>query len=485
MTKIWFLLLSLIGLGDSFYLALKHFQPVNPLEKCGITGGSCDLVLRSSYSEIFGIPLAVIGVLYYLIMLVAFLVYNQKAKRIASATSLVGFVASLYFVYIQLVVIGAICEYCMLSAVVSTLLFVLTQKFLATERVWLWTSLTGSVYRNLIKPVLFLFEPEVAHENALTLGEALGKFQFARKVLAFMYKSPSKHIEFSRIKFPARVGLAAGFDYTASLPSILPSLSFGFTTIGTITNLPYAGNPKPRLGRLPRSKSLMVNKGFKNPGADAIIAKLEGKEFSIPVGISIGRTNAIMGQSESVADIVKAFTKFEKSRVKHAYYELNISCPNLFGKVDFYTPKRLEQLITELAKLKITRPVFVKMPINLSNNIFLSLLVVLDKSFIKGVIVGNLQKDRKNVQLVKEEVAKFSVGNFSGKPTFARSNELIKLTRKNYPNRFVIIGCGGVFSASDALAKLNAGADLIQLITGLIFEGPQLVSEINRQVTNP
>jgi dihydroorotate dehydrogenase len=261
-------------------------------------------------------------------------------------------------------------------------------------------------------------------------------------------------------------------------------MGFGFETVGTITNLPYKGNPKPRLGRLPKSKSLMVNKGFKSSGADFVSEMLSDKNFDIPVGISIGRTNCInlKTQKQSVADIVEAFKTFENAKVKNAYYELNISCPNLIhaGSVSFYPPKNLEELLVAIDKLKLKKPVLIKMPIEKSDREVLAMLKVIAKHSPVGVIFGNLQKDRNHKSLDKTEVKKFKVGNFSGKPTFDRSNELISLAYKKYKDRFVIVGCGGVFNASDAWEKITRGASLIQLITGLIYEGPQLVSQINQ-----
>ncbi len=469
------ILFSLLGLADASYLTYYHYAHF--YLPCGTTIGQCDLVLGSSYAVLFGLPLALYGVFFYLSVL-GILLTKVKARFLV-VVSLAGLLASFYFVYLQLFVIGAICYYCMGSAITSTLIFLLVQKQYVNERVWFWSALTGIIYTKLLKPLLFQIDPETVHESALALGESLGKSKIAKNIFAFLYKGKVKQIKILGITFKGKAGMAAGFDYTASLPEIVPSLGFGFTTIGSITNSPYSGNPRPRLGRLPKSRSLMVNKGFKNPGVKAIIAKLQSKKFDIPVGISIGRTNVLMSQNESVADIVSAFRAFEKSKVNNAFYELNISCPNLFGNVDFYTQAKLKRLLDALTKLKIKKPVFVKMPISLTNKQTLAILDTISKSFVKGLIIGNLQKDRKNKALDRQEVKKFAVGNFSGKPTFERSNELIKLARITYKDRFVIIGCGGVFNSKDAQAKIAAGADLVQLITGLIYEGPQVISQIN------
>jgi len=278
------------------------------------------------------------------------------------------------------------------------------------------------------------------------------------------------------------VGLSAGYDYTGSFVHILPSIGFGFQTVGTISAKPCAGNDAPRLGRLLKSRSLLVNKGFRNPGADAIISRLEKQSFAYPLGISVGRTNdeTTLDLPSAIKDIVAGFHAFEDSKVRHSYYELNISCPNLKGSLSLYPPENLKKLLDALTKLKITKPVFVKMPIEKSDAEVRAMLAVIAKyKWITGVIFGNLQKDRKDPAFVKEEITTAGKGHFSGKPTFMRSNQLIKLAYQEYGTRFVIVGCGGIFSAEDAYRKIRSGATLLQMITGMIFEGPQRIAEIN------
>ncbi len=342
---------------------------------------------------------------------------------------------------------------------------------------------TEQAYQHIVKPVFFDHDPEHVHDRMTAFGEWLGHSRLAKKTLNNLYAvhDPRLAQTVAGIHFASPIGLAAGFDYEAKLTQIAAYLGFGFQTVGTITNYPYAGNPKPRLGRLPKSKSLMVNKGFKNNGAAATIHKLETFTFPIPVGISIGRTNSErLGQIESVWDIIRAFSLFESSSVRHAYYELNISCPNLYGQVDFYTPDHLRELMVEVDALRLTRPLFIKMPIEKSDAEVLRLLEVLSHHSPAGVIFGNLQKDRTNPALRVDEVNKYPRGNFSGKPTFDRSNQLISLTYAKYQKRFTIIGCGGVFSPADAYTKIQLGATIVQLITGMVFQGPQLIGQITK-----
>jgi len=327
-------------------------------------------------------------------------------------------------------------------------------------------------------------DPEMIHNIMVGYGSFLGRFPFPKIIIKFLLPIKNHRIEqtIAGISFKNPVGLAAGFDYNANLTQILPAVGFGFQTVGTITYFPYEGNPKPMLGRLPKSLSLMVNKGFKNLGARKIVEKLQGLEFEIPVGISIGRTNikTKTTQKQSVQDVVNTFTLFEESGIKNAYYEINVSCPNLYGNISFYPPKNLEELLEAVGKLNIRKPVFVKMPIEKSNEDTLAMLKTIAKfKYITGVIFGNLQKNKKDPSLDPEEVKKFKTGNFSGKPCEQRSNELIQLAYKNYKGRFVIIGCGGIFNAQDAYRKIKLGASLVQLVTGMIYNGPTLISRIN------
>ncbi|MCR4260956.1 MAG: quinone-dependent dihydroorotate dehydrogenase [Candidatus Colwellbacteria bacterium] len=345
-------------------------------------------------------------------------------------------------------------------------------------------AISGFVYKGIIKKILFLIDSESVHRKTVTLGHWLGKRKFINKIISSIFQVSNPILEQSifNLKFVSPVGLAAGFDYEGRLTQILPSIGFGFGTIGTLTNLPYEGNPQPRMGRLPTSRALMVNKGFKNLGVKQTLTNLEKHKFVYPVGISIGKTNTDSHKTlnEAISDVVSAFKTAESSNTSFSYYELNISCPNLNGSIEFYEPEHLNTLLNTLGYLEISRPVFVKMPISKSNDEIKNMMSVIVKyPYIKAVILGNLQKDRSHPTLMREEVEKFPKGNFSGLPCKDRSDELIALIYKDFGERIKIIGCGGIFSAEDAYKKIKLGSSLVELITGLVFEGPQLVSEIN------
>ncbi len=342
-------------------------------------------------------------------------------------------------------------------------------------------------YKNILRRVIFLFNSEFIHDFATLFGEFLGKFKLLRSLIKIFLDFENENLsqKINGIYFKNPIGLAAGFDYQARLTQILPSIGFGFETTGTITNKPYNGNPKPRLGRLVKSQSLLVNKGFKNQGIDKIIKKLKNSSFNFPVGISIGKTNTTkkMTQNEAVEDVVSAFKKAEKTKKIFSYYELNISCPNLYGNVTFYPPKNLRELLQNLTDLKLSKPLFIKMPIEKSDEETLGMLKVIASFPVQGVIFGNLQKNRKEPSLNQQEVEKYKIGYFSGKPTEKRSNELIKLAFQKYGEKLTIIGCGGVFSGKDAYKKIKLGASLVQFVTGLVFEGPQLAAQINLELS--
>ncbi len=341
----------------------------------------------------------------------------------------------------------------------------------------------GNLYQHLAKPVLFQFDPEMVHTSLVRFGEILGSSDKTKTILSNFYSPKDKVLsqKIVGIDFASPIGLAAGFDYEARLTQILPALGFGFETVGTITNLPCEGNPRPRLSRLPKSKSLLINKGFKNLGADQTIQALSAKKFSVPLGISLGKTNCskINSLKESITDIITAFIKFEKANLGNSYYELNISCPNLSSPISFYPSKNLHLLLEEIDRLKINKPIFVKLPISESISKLAQMIQAITFHCPTGIIIGNLQKDRTTLNDHDAQTIKNLSGGLSGKPTFQKSNELISLAYRNFGQKLRIIGCGGVFCAQDAYLKICLGASLVELITGLVFMGPQLVSEIN------
>lgn len=477
-------ILGLVGLADASYLTWEHYAEVLP--PCSTNWWvDCGKVLTSPQSVLFGLPVAVWGVLQYLgIILTTGLLYQtwrQKLSWLLVVQTTLGFLFSLYFVGLQLFVIQAICLYCMLSALICTVIFALTMRLVNDKReMVLWMmSLTFQV----LKRIFFLINPEIIHELMVNLGEFIGKVPVLPGVLRSFFNPtyPQLFQELAGVKLHTPIGLAAGFDCQAKLTEVLHAFGFGFQTVGTISNIPCEGNASPRLGRLPQSKSLLVNKGFRNPGIQAVTKKLADISFKNAVGISIGQTNTPVLKTRAAVlnDIISAFKHAEASSVQHSYYELNISCPNLQSSINFYNPKELEVLLTKLDALQLSHPVFVKMPISESDETVIALIEVITKHSPVGIIIGNLQKNRQDPSVVPSEQEGLGKGNLSGKPTFERSNHLIALAYKKFHKKLIIIGCGGISSADDAYLKITLGASALQLITGMVFEGPQLVAQIN------
>ena len=326
-----------------------------------------------------------------------------------------------------------------------------------------------------------MMDAEVVHDRITHVGELLENYPGVVESL-FSYKNDLLKKNVLGITFENPIGLSAGFDYDGHLAKVLKHVGFGFNTVGTVTAMAYDGNLKPRLARLPKSKSLLVNKGFKSEGAEKVAKRLDGKKLnSYTVGISVGSSNIpqVNTIEKAIKDYLFTFNIFKKKKYVK-YFELNISCPNTSMTESFTDPKNFEKLVKKVKTLKIEVPIFVKMPNEISFQKSDELVSIAIKNGIKGFIFSNLVKDRTNSGFVKSEIKKFKKfkGNFSGRVTFENSNKLIKHTRTKFGKDIAIIGTGGVFNANDAMIKMKAGADLVQLITGLIYEGPQLIGEM-------
>ena len=343
------------------------------------------------------------------------------------------------------------------------------------------TNFLKKSYRYLAKPVFFNFDPENVHDGVTALGRTLGNYQAARWLTAYFLKYANLALEQEMlgIKFPNPVGLSAGFDKNAELTEIMPAVGFGFAEVGSITGEPCPGNPRPRLWRLPGSQALVVYYGLKNDGCAAVAERLKSKNFSFPVGTSVARTNNqnTVDMNAGINDYTKAFRAFANIG---AYTTVNISCPNTCGGEPFTDPQRLAALLTELDKIETKKPVFLKCGADLSFAELDTLVEIAKKHRLHGFILTNLTKKRDRAEILPQEIIGLKHGGVSGKPVFQASNDLISHLYKTTGDRFVIIGCGGIFSAEDAYKKIRCGASLVQLITGMIYQGPQLIGEINK-----
>ncbi len=345
------------------------------------------------------------------------------------------------------------------------------------------------LYKKVLKPILFKFNPEKVHNFFVSTGYFAGKSRFFKKIIHFFYgykgKDISKTVDGLTYKTPFL--LSAGFDYNGKLVNILPDISFGGVEVGSVTAKFCLGNKKPRLTRLPKSRSIIVNKGLANDGVEIVIKRLKKikKEKDFTVGVSIARTNDKKSADieAGIADYFYSFKRLNEENMGD-YYTLNISCPNVFGGESFTVPNLLEKLLLKISSIQCHKPVYIKMPINLEWLEFDKLLKVIEKfEIIKGVIIGNLNKDYSSLDYREEAPEKYQ-GGLSGKPCFKISNKLIKQTRSVYGKRFTIIGCGGVMSPEEMIEKFRAGSDLVALITGMIYNGPSFVKSLANYYSN-
>ena len=324
---------------------------------------------------------------------------------------------------------------------------------------------TKHAYKRIAKPLLFKQHPDGVHRRLVKVAKITQKTPGIRRLpKLWAYQSPLLEQDLLGIHFKNPVGLSAGFDKNIELAPTITSVGFGFMTGGSITAENCIGNPKPWFHRLPHSKSLVVQAGLFD---------------TMPLAVSVAKTNSrqTVDDETAIADYCHSLTVLE-AQGKVAWYEVNISCPNTYGGEPFTSPDRLDRLLSAIDRLHLSRPVMLKMPINKAWGEFRELLEVIVRHDVQGVAIGNLLHDRKGIDK-RDKLGSSIPGNLSGKPTRKVSTELIKHTYAEYGDRLVIIGIGGVFSAYDAYTKIRAGASLVALITGMIFEGPQLIGEIN------
>lgn len=345
-------------------------------------------------------------------------------------------------------------------------------------------------YRFIAKPALFRMPPDGVHTRMIRAAALLQRSGMVRRFVrvAVAYDDPARLAQtVLGVRFANPIGLSAGFDKNFELPPMMRALGFGFMEGGSVTALPCAGNPRPWFYRLPRSRSLVVHAGLANQGVKAVAERIRAyppaaiRDF--PLNISVAQTNtpSIATGGQAIDDYLTSLRHIQRSGVGQLA-TINVSCPNTYHGQPFTSPAMLDRLLGEVDAMQLAQPVFIKMPNHLPWADFEGLLEVTSQHSVAGVTISNLAKRESGVAL-SEPLPDTVQGGLSGKPTWERSNELIGRTYRKYGKRFTIIGVGGVFSAEDAYIKIRLGATLIELITGMIFEGPQLIGQINRGLT--
>ena len=339
------------------------------------------------------------------------------------------------------------------------------------------------MYR-IVRFFLFLFNPEFIHHITFKIikigGMIPGKMWSWR--LIFKVKDTRLEREVFGLKFDNPVGLAAGFDKDAKLFDELASFGFGFIEIGTVTPLPQDGNPKPRLFRLKDDSGLINRMGFNNQGIEAVVARLRRKKSDIIIGGNIGK-NKVTPNEEAANDYAICF---EKLFPYVDYFAVNVSSPNTPGLRDLQEKAPLTALLNSLQELNNKKdkrkPILLKIAPDLTNEQLDDIITIVADTKIDGVIATNTTINRSGLKTDKNKVDAIGNGGLSGKPVGLRSTQVIKYLADKSNRAFPIIGVGGIHSAEDALEKLDAGATLLQVYTGFIYEGPSLVKRINKAI---
>lgn len=340
------------------------------------------------------------------------------------------------------------------------------------------------MYKVLIRPLLFLIDPEKVHHLVFTMLRLKGKIPGVKSLLRslFVYRHPSLEKELFGLKFSNPVGLAAGFDKDAKLIDELACLGFGFIEIGTLTPKPQPGNDKPRLFRLPADQALINRMGFNNEGVVAAVQRLKNRASNVIVGGNIGK-NKITSNEHALDDYEFCF---EELYPVVDYFVLNVSSPNTPGLRELQEKEPLMKLMSAvIARSKRKpkyKPVLLKIAPDLTASQLDDVIEILKETRADGVIATNTTISRANLNTSDTEVGTIGNGGLSGKPLTKRSTEVIQYLREKLGKEFPIIGVGGIMNAEDAIEKLKAGADLVQVYTGFVYEGPGLASTINRQI---
>ncbi|MFK8283811.1 quinone-dependent dihydroorotate dehydrogenase [Capnocytophaga canis] len=335
------------------------------------------------------------------------------------------------------------------------------------------------MYKQFIQPILFSLDPEKAHHLTFSLLKIIHKIPGISSLLRSIYQVEHSALEREvfGIKFKNPVGLAAGLDKEAKLYKELSNLGFGFVEIGTITPKGQPGNPKKRLFRLKEDKAIINRMGFNNQGVEEAIQRLKTNK-NVLIGGNIGK-NKITPNENAVNDYSYCF---ERLFPYVDYFVVNVSSPNTPNLRTLQEKEPLKLLLNTLQQLNLAKekqkPILLKIAPDLTDEQLLDIIDIVKETKIAGVIATNTTISREGLQSANKN----EVGGLSGKPLTKRSTEVIRFLSEKSGRAFPIIGVGGIHSADDAIEKLNAGASLVQLYTGFIYEGPNLIKEINKKL---
>lgn len=338
------------------------------------------------------------------------------------------------------------------------------------------------MYKAIIRPILFCFDPEKIHYFTFSIIRNLSKLPGLQSVFKSLYIIEDKRLEreLFGLKFKNPVGLAAGFDKNAVLYNELSNFGFGFIEIGTVTPKPQVGNPKKRLFRLKEDQGIINRMGFNNEGLEAAILQLKKNKGQLIIGGNIGKNTQTLPE-----DYTKDYLECFKALHPYVdYFVLNVSCPNVGSHAKLNDKDYLLELIATVQKANTTfnnqKPILLKIAPDLNDIQLDEIIELIAETKLDGVIASNTSIDRSGLKTTEQRLTEIGNGGLSGQPIKDKSTRVIKYLAEKSNKTFPIIGVGGIHSAEDALEKIEAGADLVQIYTGFIYEGPSLIKKINK-----
>lgn len=338
------------------------------------------------------------------------------------------------------------------------------------------------MYKSILKPLLFLKKPEDAHYFTFDLTRFGFNFPIVKSIVKSTYKLDDSRLEREvfGLKFKNPVGLAAGFDKDAKLIDEMAMLGFGFIEIGTLTPKPQEGNPQPRLFRLPKDEALINRMGFNNGGVLEAVERLKKRKSDVIVGGNIGK-NKVTPNENAVDDYLFCL---EALHDYVDYFVVNVSSPNTPNLRDLQEKEPLKALLTAVKQANDQKlnpkPILLKIAPDLTDGQLDDIVEIVLETKIDGVIATNTTIDRSQLQTDPKEVKDIGAGGVSGKVLGKRSTEVIRYLSEKSNKAFPIVGVGGIYSAEDAIEKLEAGASLVQVYSGMIYEGPALIKRIKK-----
>lgn len=340
------------------------------------------------------------------------------------------------------------------------------------------------MYRNFIRPILFLLQPETVHHlivNILKIGFKIpGVACLIRKL--YTVKDERLKTSFLGLDFDNPVGFAAGFDKNAEVYNQFSNFGFSFIEIGTVTPKAQPGNPKPRSFRVPKDKGLINRMGFNNKGVDFAVNKLKNKKHKVVIGGNIGKNTDTLNE-QALDDYITCFDKL----YDHVdYFVVNLSCPNIKDLRKLQDKDSTIAILNKLTELRRDKtpykPVLLKISPDLTDIQLDDVIETYNITGIDGIVATNTTVSREGLITDKQRIDEIANGGLSGKPLTNRSTEIIRYISQKSDYKIPIIGVGGIMSVQDALEKLEAGATLIQVYTGFIYEGPGFVKRINKAI---